>query len=136
MTNIEFVLHHKEKNFIYDFGLVTLGPGYSFTFPDLLAGTYDLYAKGEYKYVRIRIDDVELRDDVEGQVVEFVVTGDVDGNNVVNEDDSDLLAAAWMASPASSHWNSNADLDCNEFINTFDLNLYAAYSTVEGVSLP
>lgn len=61
--------------------------------------------------------------------VEFVGTdsiraffpGDVNGDFTVNVLDLALVGAAFMSTPASANWNSNADFDANGIINVLDL---------------
>ncbi len=136
MLNIELVLYEPQKSLILNYGIVGLQSGYSFELNDIPEGEYVLFAKGEYKYVRIRVDNLDLTEDILNLAVNFIITGDINGDNVVDSEDSALISAAWFTSEGNPNWNPNADLNCDGVIQNMDNVILNSNLGNTGESLP
>ena len=55
-----------------------------------------------------------------------LLTGDINGDNMVDLRDFSLLAKAFNSTSASASWNPNADLNCDGIVDLQDFSLLAA----------
>ena len=57
--------------------------------------------------------------------------GDIDGNQIIDIDDLLLVLDLLGTTPASENWNENADTDCNDIVDEFDM-VYIMIRTEDG----
>ncbi|MEM7572344.1 MAG: malectin domain-containing carbohydrate-binding protein [Bacteroidota bacterium] len=103
-----------------------------------LANIPDLLPVGDYKvavkyggYLQ-RVIDVTIGAGTQTAVVPQLLAGDVDGNNFINIDDYDLLAASFFAGIGNPAFNPDADFDGNDFVNIDDYDFLAGNFFVAG----
>lgn len=82
------------------------------------AGTYDLYAKGSH-WLRKKIGSVSVSGSGASNVNFTLVNGDIDGNNMIDSDDFDLLVANFGGS-------GQGDLDENGSVDSDDFDILVA----------
>lgn len=52
--------------------------------------------------------------------VRVVLQGDINGDGTVNILDAIQVSNAFLATPSSSNWNTNADVNCDNVVNILD----------------
>ena len=57
--------------------------------------------------------------------------GDLDGNQIIDIDDLLLVLDLLQTTPASDNWNENADTDCNDIVDEYDM-VYIMIQTDQG----
>lgn len=57
----------------------------------------------------------------------YVVSGDLDGDLDVDDDDFGVLKNAWLSAPGNDNWNSECDFNDDGRINFLDLQLFRMY---------
>src|SRR5262249_2329337 len=102
---------------------VTLSATGTFTLTDIPPGAYNLAIKGS-KWLRKVVAVNASNGNVSG-VNATLLPGDVTGNNIVDIAYLAELADAFNTTPASPHWNANADLNCDGKVDILDLGLLA-----------
>jgi len=97
--------------------------------PSLPAGFYDVTAKGTH-WLRSKLSTVYVAatgaSGLDFTGPNFLINGDVDGDNEVSIGDFSLLSAAYNSSPSSPRWIANADLNGDLSVDVGD---YAILST-------
>jgi hypothetical protein len=63
--------------------------------------------------------------------VKVRITGDINGDGIVDMNDIRIVAAAFLSSPGDPDWNPDADMDQSGFIDVKDLRLACANYLVE-----
>lgn len=56
----------------------------------------------------------------------FAKMGDINMDGYINQEDVDLLEAAWLSTPSSPNWNPAADLNGDGIVNAKDLAILAS----------
>jgi len=82
------------------------------------AGTYDLYAKGSH-WLRRRVGSVVITGSGAVGVNFSLVNGDIDGNNLIDSDDFDILVANFGGT-------GQGDLDENGTVDSDDFDILVA----------
>ena len=97
---------------------VTLSSTGAYALADIPSGVYEIGIKGS-KWLQTVLSNVTVSSNTTG-VNATLIPGDINGDNVINLQDLDLLIAAFGSVAGSSNWNANADLDCNGVVDLRD----------------
>lgn len=85
------------------------------------AGNYTIKAEASVVTDELNTSNNKLTD---GTVkIKAPLTGDINGDGTINDQDLNLLTQAYGSAPGDPNWNPNADLDKNNKINITDLNI-------------
>jgi hypothetical protein len=101
----------------------TLGSNGSFSISGIPTGTYTIAIKGP-KWLQQDLTSAVVSGNVSG-LSASLLPGDINGDNVVNIEDFNLLAAAFGSDPSSANWNTDADLNCDGVVDIIDFSLLA-----------
>lgn len=89
----------------------------SYSLTGINNGFYDIAFKASH-WLQRTVNNVGVYEDTSLNVV--LINGDVDGNNVIDAQDQDLLKKANGSTPDSRKWNPNADLNGDNKVNRLD----------------
>jgi hypothetical protein len=91
------------------------------TTPPVDKGNYTISAKADLHPPEID-DDPSDNIYIDG-IVTVAISGDVNGDKIVNVSDLYALSKAYNSTPTSLNWNPNADINNDFIINTLDLEI-------------
>jgi len=86
------------------------------------------FAKGSYNisaYAAQVPGEVDLSDNLEDETVIVSISGDINGDKIVNAFDFQALGKAYGSALGGSDWNPNADLNSDEIVDSLDLEIFA-----------
>ena len=104
---------------------VPLSANGSFTLTEVPSLNYKLAIKG-HKWLQKVIDLDASKGNVTG-ISSFLVTGDINNDNVVGLDDLGALSLAFDTKPGDADYDSNADLNCDDKVDLDDLGLLSLH---------
>lgn len=113
----------------YDFSGMMDADG-DFTITNIVPGTYDVLIKIHGVLAKM-VYDFQVSSTGNNLVINGLVRGDINNDNIINILDLSVLNAAYGASSTNSNYNYLADLNCDGAVNIVDISiLNAGFGTV------
>ena len=116
-------LTHAGSGTVVDNHFIALGPGgvLSFNTP-VDPGSYDIYVKASH-WLRKKVGGVNITLDGSNGSVWTLISGDVNGDNVVSLADFSAVRTAFGSVDGSPNWNPNADLNGDGVVSLADFSI-------------